>query len=108
MSRDNGFKILILRLEERIDQIECELKEIGGANILMRRILSLEEMHFMVKEIFTFDESCVFLDFSKSQLYKLVHTNNIPFHKPSGRIFFIRKELVDWVQQSSHNKESKT
>lgn len=105
MNHSRNLKQMMLRIDERIEQLESELKEFGGANKFMRRILKLEEMHFMVKEILTFDETCIYLDFSKSQLYKLVHAHKIPFHKPSGRIFFMRKELIDWVQETSKKQE---
>lgn len=107
MNENISIKHLLLRIEERMDQIESELKEIGGANELMKRIVVLEKMHYMVKEIFSFEEACLFLSISKSQLYKLVHKQRIPFHKPQGRIYFNRKELIDWVNQSSHNKEKR-
>jgi len=50
------------------------------------------------KEIYNFSEACVFLDYSKSYLYKLTHSRQIPHYKPNGKkLYFKRVDLEDWL-----------
>ena len=50
------------------------------------------------KEIFNFSEACTFLDYSKSYLYKLTHSRQIPHYKPNGKkLYFKRIDLEQWL-----------
>ena len=50
------------------------------------------------KEIFNFNEACIFLDYSGSYLYKLTHTRQIPHYKPMGKkLYFKRADLEEWL-----------
>jgi len=50
------------------------------------------------KEIFNFNEACIFLDYSGSYLYKLTHTRQIPHFKPNGKkLYFKRADLEGWL-----------
>jgi len=50
------------------------------------------------KEIFNFNEACTFLDYSKSYLYKLTHSRQIPHYKPNGKkLYFKRSDLEAWL-----------
>jgi len=52
------------------------------------------------KDVLTLDEASVFLDASKSQLYKLTRTFAIPHYKPNGKtIYFSKEELVEWIKK---------
>jgi excisionase family DNA binding protein len=49
-------------------------------------------------ERLTFKETCEYLNYSKSYLYKLTHRHAIPFYKPGGKkIFFLKKDLDKWI-----------
>ncbi len=66
------------KLEERLDRIE---------NLLLG-----------VKEVLTFDEACDYSGISKSYLYKLTSSENIPHSKPNGKkIFFNTRKLNEWL-----------
>ena len=50
------------------------------------------------KEIFNFNDACQFLDYSKSYLYKLTHSRQIPHYKPNGKkLYFKRSDLEAWL-----------
>ena len=54
----------------------------------------------MGKEVLTSDEAAAYLGMSKSHLYKLTMSRQIPHYKPQGkRCYFNRAELLEWVQQ---------
>lgn len=45
-----------------------------------------------------FEGAASFLKFSKSHLYKLTSTNQIPHYKPNGkRVYFSKAELKAWL-----------
>ncbi len=64
----------------------------------------LIEQNLLQKEIFTFNEACLYLDLSSSHLYKLTSTNAIPCYCPQGKkLYFRRAELDQWLT-SNRNK----
>lgn len=89
----------ILRIQERICQIENVLRQLGDIEDLHERMEQMEEHMFAAKEILTVKEAKEFLGISESQLYKLTRTLAIPHYKLSGKtIFFSRQEIIDWVK----------
>lgn len=53
------------------------------------------------KNVLTFNDVALLTGFSKSHLYKLTSTHQIPHYKPSGKnIYFDRKEVEDWLKQN--------
>ena len=53
----------------------------------------------ITKEVLTSDEAAKYMGVSKSYLYKLTMTKQIPHYKPTGKIcYFNRKELEQWLQ----------
>lgn len=89
----------ILRMLERIGQMENALRQLGDIEELHERMEQMEEHLFAAKEILTVKEAKEFLGISESQLYKLTRTLAIPHYKPSGKtIFFSRQEIIDWVK----------
>jgi len=68
---------------------------------LEQRVQQLENSLYQAKEILSFEEACVFLNFSKSYLYKLTSACAIPHYKPSGKmVYFEREELEKWLRQN--------
>ena len=50
------------------------------------------------KEIYNFNDACTFLDYSKSYLYKLTYSRQIPHFKPMGKkLYFKRSDLEAWL-----------
>lgn len=53
------------------------------------------------KEVLTLDEVAIYTGLSKSHIYKLCSSNDIPFYKPQGKVnYFNRLEIEDWLQQN--------
>ncbi len=53
------------------------------------------------KNVLSFDDVVALTGMSKSYLYKLTCTHQIPHYKPSGKcVYFDRKELEAWMKQN--------
>lgn len=71
-------------------------------NLILERIDELKklinEQNIQLKEVLTFDEAALYLNISKSHLYKMTSTGTLTCYKPNGkRIYFKRKELDEWL-----------
>jgi excisionase family DNA binding protein len=50
----------------------------------------------------TFKETCAYLGYAPSYLYKLTYKNIIPHHKPTGKmLYFFKDEIDEWIFRSS-------
>ena len=49
------------------------------------------------KELFNFQEACLFLGVQKNTLYQYVSKRKIPFSKKFNKLYFHREELVKWI-----------
>lgn len=71
-----------LKIDERLDRIE--------------RLLLCN------KKVFTFDEVCEYTGFSRSYIYKLTASGNIPHSKPNGKVLFFEKNKIDqWLLENA-------
>ena len=53
------------------------------------------------KNVLCFDDVALLTGFSKSHLYKLTYSHQIPHYKPNGKqLYFDRKEIEDWMRQN--------
>lgn len=58
------------------------------------------------KQPLTLDEAFKYLGFTKSYLYKMTCTNQIPYYQPNGKkIYFKKAELDEWIFK--HKRKSK-
>ena len=73
------------RLNERLNAIESVLKKIDPVESLLERIALLEKNIYTTKQVFTFQEACMYIGVSESLLYKLT----------SGK-----EELDEWLMQN--------
>ena len=63
-----------------------------------QRLERIENLLLDKKKVLNFNEATIFLNLSKSHLYKLTSSNEIPHYKPNGkRIYFNRVELENWL-----------
>lgn len=70
--------------------------------LILERLDRLERLMTAHKEVLTFEETCDYTGISRSYLYKLTSSGNIPHSKPNGKlIFFEKKKLNDWLLQNS-------
>lgn len=52
------------------------------------------------KEMLTISEAAKYLQISKSSMYKMTSSHQIPFYKPTGKTIYIhRQDLVDWIKK---------
>jgi excisionase family DNA binding protein len=65
------------------------------------RVSELEKHLFIHKNILSFEEASEFLNLSKSYLYKLTSTGQIPHYKPQGKMLYFEKaELEAWLRKN--------
>lgn len=56
------------------------------------------------KNVLTLDDVALLTGMSKSHLYKLTCSKQIPFYRPNGKlVFFDRQELECWLKQNRVN-----
>lgn len=71
---------------------------IGIKQILVEILETLQKQRLEAKDILSLDEASVYLNRSKSSLYKLTFTRQISHYIPSGKmIYFKKKELDEWI-----------
>jgi len=68
-------------------------------NIILEKLSKIESLYLQQPEqILSFNETCSFLGYSKSYLYKLTHSRQIPHYKPNGKkLYFKRCDLEAWL-----------
>ena len=62
--------------------------------IIIDKLNRIEKYLFILKDIFTVEELSDYTGFKKSYIYKLVHSNSIPFSKPNGKVLFFEKKKI--------------
>ena len=68
---------------------------------IIERLDRLEKLMIANKEVLTFEETCDYTGISRSYLYKLTSSGNIPHSKPNGKIIFFEKtKLNEWLLQN--------
>lgn len=61
------------------------------------------------KNVLTFNEACMFSGLSKSHMYRLTSTRQVPHFKPFGKmVYFERAELEKWLLQNKVNTVCET
>ena len=79
---------------------DMELSIIEQLNRIERNTL------LAAKNVLTFDDVAALTGLSKSHLYKLTCTRQIPHYKPNGKnIYFDRAEVEAWLTQNRYNAE---
>ena len=69
--------------------------------LILERLDRLERLMTAHKEVLTFEETCDYTGISRSYLYKLTSSGNIPHSKPNGKLIFFEKEkLNQWLLQN--------
>ena len=68
---------------------------------LLTRIETLERLVFLAKEVISLEEASIYLDISRSTLYKMTSAKQIPHYKPNGKlVYFEKSELNSWLRQN--------
>jgi len=64
-------------------------------------------MDFTKNKVLTFEQGCQYLGYAKSYVYKLTHSNILPFSKPNGKsIFFEREKLEAWMLSNAKSSRA--
>ena len=75
--------------------------------LMIERLDRLEKLLIANKEVLTFDETCDYTGISRSYLYKLTASGNIPHSKPNGKmLFFEKKKLNAWLLQNGRKSNN--
>ena len=93
----------IEQLSRRIEFLEMQIKELKTVDpgVVNEKLKSWEDAIYTTKEILNMKDVCQYLDISKSLLYKLTGSGEIPQFKPRGKmIFFEKKELIAWIKRN--------
>ncbi len=60
--------------------------------------MMLEQQNLLKKDVLNLNETCTYLDISRSHLYKLTSQKLIPHFCPQGKkLYFRRCELDEWL-----------
>lgn len=89
---DNPFTVL----ERRLDRLESHLLEIKRSS----------QPPTPKPDRCTFDEALEITGLSKSKLYKLTSSDEIPHKRYGNRLIFSRRELTAWVEEQTVEKNS--
>ena len=70
--------------------------------IILYKLNRIEKHIFSLKTILNVEELAEYTGFKKSYIYKLVHSNSLPFSKPHGKVLFFEKQKIDeWLLQNA-------
>lgn len=84
-----------------VNTIIPETKPSKTMDDLARRVVVLENVLCIGKDVLTLEEAALFMGLSRSTLYKMTHNNVIPFYRPNGKlIYFEKSELLAWMRKS--------
>ena len=72
---------------------------------IKKELLELKELiqnqSVLQKEVFNMEDTALYLGLSKSHLYKLTSTNQIPHYCPQGKkLYFMKAELNQWLTRN--------
>jgi excisionase family DNA binding protein len=56
------------------------------------------------EELLTLSRICELLELKRQTIYSYVSKKQIPFHKKGGKLYVIRKEIVDWIETENKGK----
>ncbi|MGS2739970.1 helix-turn-helix domain-containing protein [Sinomicrobium sp. M5D2P17] len=74
---------------------------------LSERLERIEKLLSTGKSVLTFTEACDYTGISRSYMYKLTSTGNIPHSKPNNKMIFFDKEKLDNWLLRNHKKSAK-
>lgn len=76
-------------------------------DIIIQKLNRIEKFIFGLKQILNVEELSDYTGFTRSYIYKLVHTSQIPYSKPGGKVLFFERKKIDlWLLQNSSKSNS--
>lgn len=71
-------------------------------DLILLKLNRIEKHIFGLKSILNVEELADYTGFKKSYIYKLVHSNSIPYSKPNGKVLFFERSRIDeWLLSNS-------
>ena len=89
-------------LGKRLQLLEMKVDELVPleAETIMEKLNFIESRLFAAKQMLTTEEAAYYIGVSRSLLYKMTHTMQIPHYKPRGKmVYFDKEELDDWMRK---------
>lgn len=86
------------------DQLPKAVGELlGKVDYLISRLENLKDAdnasdREQENQMMTMDEACRFIGKKRSTMYSLTSERRIPFRKRGNKLYFFKKELVEWIQ----------
>ena len=73
--------------------------------IILSKLDAIERNTLLAsKNVLTIDDVALLTGMSKSHIYKLTCSKQIPFYRPNGKlVYFDRQELEGWLKQNRVN-----
>ena len=69
--------------------------------LIEKRLEHIEKLLIGRKDVFTFEECCLYTGISRTYMYKLTCNNRIPHFKPHGKIIYFSKGEIDaWLMKN--------
>ncbi len=92
-SRKHYF-LKITTMQQEIKELQEQMKQVLNYSLLAS------------KNVLNFEDLALLTGLSKSHLYKLTCTHQIPYYKPNGKqIYFNRAEIEAWMMQNRQSTQ---
>ena len=96
-------------LNKRLQLLEMKVQELSPleTETIGERLSFIENRLFAGKQMLTTEEAAYYIGISRSLLYKMTHTMQVPHYKPRGKmVYFDKNELDDWMRQGKVNTDT--
>jgi excisionase family DNA binding protein len=88
MLSEEGIKVLAEQITENLKKVLTPVENSTEASFL------------------TIDEAAKLINLTKPTVYGLVHQNKIPYIKKGKRLYFVKAELLDWINSGKQKTKS--
>lgn len=71
---------------------------------IFKELNEIKQLLISNKKILTLNELVTYTGYKKSYIYRLTHSNKIPYSRPSGGMIFFDKDQIDSWLMSNHQE----
>ena len=71
---------------------------------IIKELNEIKQLLISNKKILTLNELVTYTGYKKSYIYRLTHSNKIPYSRPSGGMIFFDKDQIDSWLMSNHQE----
>lgn len=75
----------VVTIIESLERIENLLSSKSKVGLVSDRLMTVKD-------------AAEYLSITSSAIYKLTHTNKIPFNKKGKRVYFLKSDILEWVK----------